>query len=202
LELPLEATLDDLKRAFVNYTTWYCRKKGVQHKNKLDAWAAALMRQARLNLEKGLQQSRCKPPFGYPGMKEQIGEAQELLVFAPDDRAPHAIHCSCKLWYKQELQKRLHRADVYTPLELSWNEYKQQCESFCTQYGFVVGGGLPYVYGIWKSKKARWRHIVGISKDSEFLDSVNPLESLRASASLRWCSLVISEAAEASLGGP
>ena len=58
LELPLEATLDDLKRAFVNYTTWYCRKKGVQHKNKLDAWAAALMSQARLNLEKGLQQSR------------------------------------------------------------------------------------------------------------------------------------------------
>ena len=103
---------------------------------------------------------------------------RNFFCFCPDDRAPHAIHCSCKLWYKQELQKRLQRADVYTPFELSWNEYTQQCESFCTQYGFVVGGGLPYVYGIWKSKKARWRHIVGISKDSEFLDSVKPVHPL------------------------
>ena len=61
LELPLEATRDDLKRAIDNYITWYCQRKGIHHKAKLEAWAAAIMRQAQLNLEKGLQQSRFSP---------------------------------------------------------------------------------------------------------------------------------------------
>jgi len=111
-------------------------------------------------------------------LREQITDAQGLLVFAPDDRAPHAIHCSCKMWYKLELQKRLQRVDVYAPMEISWSEYTQQCATFCGQHGFVVGGGLPYVYGIWKSKKARWRHIVGICKGSESADLAKPLHPL------------------------
>jgi len=149
LELPLEATRDDLKRAIDNYITWYCQRKGIHHKAKLEAWAAAIMRQAQLNLEKGLQQSRFMPPCGYPGLREQITDAQGLLVFAPDDRAPHAIHCSCKMWYKLELQKRLQRVDVYAPMEISWSEYTQQCATFCNLLAARVCGWRGSAICVW-----------------------------------------------------
>ena len=90
LELPLQVTLDDLTRAFDKYIEWYCRREGQQHSTKLSSWAAAVIRQAKLNLENALTKSGRLLPQGYPGLMRQFKEAKGVLVFTPDDRAPHA----------------------------------------------------------------------------------------------------------------
>jgi hypothetical protein len=144
----LEFTLEDLQRALEKYVDWYCRKNGQNNREKVRAWANAVARQAKINLEQGLQYRR-RPPVGYPGLKEEIREAQSLLVFAPDDRAPHATHVSCKNWYKSELQKRLQRVDVYVEHTATWEEFKCECAHICELNGFMHREGMPYLYGIW-----------------------------------------------------
>ena len=89
-----------------------------------------------------------------------------------------------KAWYKRELQQRLLRVDVYQPGEMSWDAYKSECAVFCANWGFTPGLGVPYLYGIWKSKKSKWRHIVGVSKEQEEIPGgskpAHPLDQLHS----------------------
>ena len=51
---------------------------------------------------------------------------------------------------------------VYTLRQELWKDIRDQLMAECRDEGFTIGKGLPYLYGIYKSKKRSWRPIAGV----------------------------------------
>ena len=53
-------------------------------------------------------------------------------------------------------------SDVYVEAEQSWEEVVDEIKIEAQKEGFAVRKGIPYLYGIYKAKKKRWRPIAGV----------------------------------------
>jgi hypothetical protein len=43
------------------------------------------------------------------------------------------------------------------------------------EYGMTLACGVPYLYSVWKSKKAKWRHIVGVHQEDAVQSTGKPV---------------------------
>ena len=103
-------------------------------------------------------------PEGCDGFRQQLKEAHQLLVFGPEDRGPHLMHAACKRWYLQQLQGLLGSTDTYQTVPKPWDEVRSEMARGLKRWDMRIGNGVPYLYGIYKTKKSRWRPIAGVHK--------------------------------------
>jgi len=126
---------------------------------KTKKWCDASLARCRLNAEEAL--TRNLKPDGYDGLSKQIAEATRLLTFVPDDRGPQILHACCSRWYKAMLGD----TSLFQECLQAWPELRQAMYVRITELGFTPTNGWPYLYGIFKAKKRRWRPISGACTD-------------------------------------
>ena len=172
--LSVNDVLQSLREGLKSYKSWYLKKKGSTNKESLEKWAEAVGNKCQLNVDKAMMEAILKPD-GYSGLVQQLTEAKELLTFVPDDRGPQIVHACCTKWYQRNLKKLMADARTYEKCDKSWNSILLVMNEQLTKYGFCSLKGQPYLYGIFKAKKRRWRPIVGItSRGNETADGERP----------------------------
>ena len=161
LETDMDTVFNDLRASLNGYAAW-CARGNQRRLDKLDEWADAVYDRCRKNWLSRVQEKQTTlKPQGFPGLKQAIREAQELLVFLHDDRAPHGLVLVCKRWYQKEMAKYLSDNAVFETSAKSWDEVRREAIAFNQKWGFKTGDGIVYNYGIWKPLKSRFRYIAG-----------------------------------------
>ena len=133
----------------------------VTRDSRLEQWAVAVKEKASANWVKAERLRGRHDIEGYPGLRQAIVDAKRDLVFLHDDRAPHGLFLVCKRWYQQQMAAYLLDNTVFESVSGSWTEIMEPIGRQLTQWGFPVGSGIVYNYGIWKPRKLKFRYIAG-----------------------------------------
>ena len=114
--LPASSTqvISELEQALEQYVQWatYNRHDDVQFCEKLAAWAEAVVAKCTQHWRTAAAKEHTLPE-GYPGLKGQIKEAHNQLVFLLDDRAPHGVVFVYKRWYQKKMAEYLADTSVF-----------------------------------------------------------------------------------------
>ena len=151
--------------ALAQYVTWACKANPNDpvYAQRLQEWADAVESRCSANWQR-LASKEDLIPAGYPGLTQQIREAQKVLVFVHDDRAPQGLMFICKRWYQQQMAEYLSDSAVFEERQESWEEVLRPLAEFNKQWNFPTGSGVVYNYGIWKPAKKKFRFIAGTRK--------------------------------------
>ncbi len=162
LESDIDTVFVDLRHSLDSYVAW-CSHGDERRLPKLEEWAEAVYQRCRSNWERKMTDpgSHFRGPKGFPALRRTILEAQRVLVFLLDDRAPHGLVVVCKRWYQKEMAKYLSDNTVFEEANISWSNVTEIAEKFNQDWGFPNGKGIVYNYGIWKPTKRRFRFIAG-----------------------------------------
>ena len=166
LEGPPDAVLQELRKGLDQYTDWAGRSQphDMTFQRKLKEWADAVEAQCYTNWQRRRKEAADLLPTGYPGLVEQIREAQKDLVFLHDDRAPHGLMFVCKRWYQNQMATYLADTTVFEEVPEPYEEVIQRLATFNQKWHFPTGSGVVYNYGIWKPLKKKFRFIAGTRK--------------------------------------
>ena len=168
LEGPPDSVLHDLRRALNQYTAWAAQSQpndAVYHR-KLGEWADAVEARCTANWQRGALNENLVPA-GFPGLSQQMREAQKVLVFLHDDRAPHGLMFVCKRWYQKQMANYLADSSVFEDVTEPWSAVVERLAEINKRLEFPTGGGVVYNYGIWKPSKKKFRFIAGTHKSRE-----------------------------------
>ena len=172
-----------------------------------DAWKDAILRLCR---ERHCKAASTSPPNpeGHPGLKQQIQEAQQVLVFGHEDRAPHAIQIVCRRFYECALAAQLATPGTFSPTSNSASEVLSELE-FNRNLELPHGNRLPYLHGIWKAKKLSFRWIAGACNQAAESETAQPRQkshthvkpkaalSALGSSMVGWLQIILSTLREA-----
>ena len=162
----LEGTMDSvfaaLQSALDDYVVWACkpRQEDMNFRLALQRWADAVEKKCVLNWRLAAAHQRPLPE-GYPGLRTEIRQAQEKLVFLLDDRAPHGILFVCKRWYQHQMALYLADNTIFEPVDRPWETILMDLKAFNAMWKFHTGSGIPFTYGICKTSNKKFRYIVG-----------------------------------------
>ena len=177
--LSIDEVLQSLQEGLKSYIGWYRKRNGSVKLEQLKKWADAVVNKCRLNVDKVMLGTSLKPD-GYSGLVAQLTEAKGLLTFVLDDRGPQIVHACCTKWYQRNLRKIIADARTYEKCTETWDSILQVMKERLMKYGFGSLEGRPYLYGIFKAKKRRWRPIVGItSRGDESTAGVRPRQPMQ-----------------------
>ena len=179
LEGPPDTVLHDLRRALNQYTSWAAQNQpnDATFQRKLGEWADAVEARCTANWRQAAVKEILEP-VGFPGLTQQMREAQKELVFLHDDRAPHGLMFVCKRWYQKQMATYLADSSVFEHVAEPWSSVVSRLTDINKRFDFPTGTGVVYNYGIWKPTKKKFRFIAGTRKNRDVgTDSSSPDDS-------------------------
>ena len=163
-----DTVAQELQAALTHYLSWATKKEQDPRRlQQFQDWADAVEGKALANWKAAQAKKPITEMDGFPGLRQAIQEARKDLVFLHDDRAPHGLFVVCKRWYQQQMAEYLADQEVFERVDRPWEDIAKELATGLKRFGYELGDGVCYNYGIWKAKKGKFRNIAGLRRLSK-----------------------------------